>query len=584
MKNTKKVFSYLWKFLKKYKISFFGSAISFFTVTLIQNTTVPLYVKKLVDEINTGGIDEAFRVGVLILVLLVLSRFIAWIGERFLIYAQTHLAEDLHTFSFTKFTRHSPNFYANRLTGSLIEKLPRLGENSLQITNNVTYNFFFTAVAVVGILFVLFRENYKLGILFSVFLVVYVLLAFLIAKKVSPLFEERSRAKSSFRALIADIIGNIQIVKVFSALSYEKKKFREVNRLLGEKREHAWVVSTNYQYLIKVIPSLFIGVVTLYSIHLLKLGMVSAGTVVMVFLLGRRFGMHVEWLSNSIKWLSSTISDCVESIEIIETEVDLKNPRNPEECRIQKGDIRFENISFTYKNGEHVFENFSLSIPAGQRVGVVGKSGSGKSTLVKLLLRFYDPDSGVVTIDGQGISKIRIDDLRKHIAYIPQETVLFHRSIYENIAYGKLNAKKEDILRVAKDAYVDEFVSGFEDGYETKVGERGIKLSGGQRQRVGIARAMLREDAPILILDEATSSLDSMSEHYIQESFEKLSQNRTTIVIAHRLSTIQKMDRIIVMEEGKVIEDGTHQELLSNNAFYAQLWNSQVNGFIQDEE
>ena len=373
-------------------------------------------------------------------------------------------------------------------------------------------------------------------------------------------------------------------MKIFSSLPHEKEKFDEVNNNLKEKRENAWKTSVNYQDVIGFIPPTFTGIVTLYSIHLLILGTMSAGGVIMIFILGNRFGHQIWRLGGAMKRFSSDISDCVESIEILEKEPEVKDRENFEECRIERGKISFENVSFTYKNGDHVFENFSLVIPAGQRVGVVGKSGSGKSTLIRLLLRFYDIDAGFIKIDGQDISKIKRNDLRNHFAYIPQETVLFHRSLYENISYGKFNAERDEVMSASKDAYVDEFVHNLEDGYNTKVGERGIKLSGGQRQRVGIARAMLRKDMPLLILDEATSSLDSMSEKYIQQSFEKLSQNRTTLVVAHRLSTIQKMDRIIVMDKGGIIEDGTHQELLQKNGFYAQLWNSQVDGFIPEEE
>ncbi len=404
-------------------------------------------------------------------------------------------------------------------------------------------------------------------------------------KKLAPLYEERSRARSSFRAFISDVISNIQTVKIFSSLSYEKKKFEEVNNNLKEKREKAWVTAVNYQdTIIGIIPPTFTGLVTLYSIHLLMQGLTTPGTVIMIFILGNRFGHQIWRLGGAMKRFSSDISDCIEAIEVLEKEPELQDIQNPEACKISQGAISFEHVSFTYKGGDHVFENFNLVIPAGQRVGVVGKSGSGKSTLVKLLLRFYDVDSGTINIDGHNISKMRRDDLRKHLAYIPQETILFHRSIYENISYGKFDATEEEVLIAARDAYVDEFVQTLQEGYETKVGERGIKLSGGQRQRIGIARAMLRKDAPILIMDEATSSLDSMSETYIQKSFEKLSQNRTTLVIAHRLSTIQKMDRIIVMDKGRIIEDGSHQELLKKNGFYAQLWNSQVDGFIPEEE
>jgi ATP-binding cassette subfamily B protein len=288
-------------------------------------------------------------------------------------------------------------------------------------------------------------------------------------------------------------------------------------------------------------------------------------------------------LDKNLTSFVEVVSNTIDAIEIFDTKNKIKDLKNPEICSIEKGEIKLDKISFTYPKGEHVFEKFNLQIPAGQSIGIVGKSGSGKTTLTKLLLRFYDISDGEILIDNQDISKVKRNDLRLKMAYIPQETILFHRSIYENIAYGNLEASEEEVILASKAAYVDEFVQNLEQKYETEVGERGIKLSGGQRQRIGIARAMLRKNAPLLILDEATSSLDSMSEHYIQKSFKELSKDRTTIVIAHRLSTIQQLDRIIVMDKGKIVEDGSHDELIAKNGHYAELWNSQVNGFILEE-
>jgi ATP-binding cassette subfamily B protein len=279
---------------------------------------------------------------------------------------------------------------------------------------------------------------------------------------------------------------------------------------------------------------------------------------------------------------SSAISDTREDFEIIDEPITVSN-NNLQQLIQDNNNISFNNISFTYPNGDHVFENFNLEIPEGQKIGVVGKSGSGKTTLVKLLLRFYDPSSGEVSVGQNVIKNISQQEYRNSfISFIPQETTLFHRTLRENIMYGNQEANEELFNEVVKSSYVEEFASRLDRGNETKVGERGIRLSGGQRQRVGIARAMLKKDTPILIMDEATSALDSQSEQYIQNSFEKLSEGRTTIVIAHRLSTIQKMDRIIVMEHGVIVEDGSHNALIKNKAVYAQLWNSQIGGFISE--
>ena len=275
------------------------------------------------------------------------------------------------------------------------------------------------------------------------------------------------------------------------------------------------------------------------------------------------------------------LTEMQEIVDIFELAPDILDPQNPELSKIANGLITFDKMSFGYEGGTGVFKDFNLVIKPGERIGLVGHSGAGKSTITKLLLRFVDVKTGSITVDGQDIRAIKQDDLRGAISYVPQESVLFHRTIRENIAYGKPDATEEEIIDAARKAHAHEFVSQLPQGYDTLVGERGVKLSGGERQRVAIARAMLK-NVPILILDEATSSLDSISEQYIQEAFNELMKGKTTIVIAHRLSTIQKMDRIIVLENGAIAEEGTHQKLLKKkNGIYADLWNHQVGGFIE---
>jgi ABC-type multidrug transport system fused ATPase/permease subunit len=261
------------------------------------------------------------------------------------------------------------------------------------------------------------------------------------------------------------------------------------------------------------------------------------------------------------------------------------DPDHPQSSQIKKGMIQFANISFSYlpdaNESDALFENFNLTVKPGEKVGLIGPSGGGKTTVTKLLLRFADVQNGAILIDGQDIRDIKQDDLHKSISFVPQEPLLFHRSITENIGYGDPDANKDEVITAAKQAHADDFIESLSNGYDTLVGERGVKLSGGQRQRIALARAMLKK-APILVLDEATSALDSESEHYIQQSLWKLMQNKTAIVIAHRLSTIQKMDRIAVLDNGKIIEEGSHKELLEKNGMYANLWAHQSGGFIED--
>jgi ATP-binding cassette subfamily B protein len=271
-----------------------------------------------------------------------------------------------------------------------------------------------------------------------------------------------------------------------------------------------------------------------------------------------------------------------EALSLITIGYDVKDKSAAYRLVVNKGEIIFKNITFNYHQGKKIFNNFNVTINPGQKIGLVGFSGSGKSTFVNLLLRFYDVAKGQIFIDNQNIAEVSQDSLREQIAMIPQEPTLFHRTIKDNILYGKLNASDEEILTAAKLAHCHEFIMELPEGYNTLVGERGIKLSGGQKQRIAIARAILK-NAPILILDEATSSLDSVTEKYIQESLQELMFNKTTIVIAHRLSTLADMDRILVFNNGRIVEDGTATELLSNEGHFATLWQMQKDGFLAEE-
>ncbi len=293
---------------------------------------------------------------------------------------------------------------------------------------------------------------------------------------------------------------------------------------------------------------------------------------------------RIVWnMGRQMTAMVNAFADAKEIVDIFETDVDVQDITKPEVCRIKEGKIDIQNINFSYhkdQGGKNLFRDFSLSVKSGERIGLVGHSGSGKTTITKLLLRFMDVDSGDILIDGQNISKIKQDDLRSNISYVPQDPILFHRSIKENIAYGNSDATDVEIVEAAKSANAHEFISELPNGYDTVVGERGAKLSGGERQRVAIARAILK-DAPILILDEATSALDSISERHIQEAFSRLMHGRTTLAIAHRLSTIQKMDRIVVFDKGKIVEQGTHTDLTNKGSLYAELWKEQSSGFIE---
>jgi len=287
-------------------------------------------------------------------------------------------------------------------------------------------------------------------------------------------------------------------------------------------------------------------------------------------------------VSNATRNYIRIVGDAGPMINTLDEKIEIKDPINPKKFVINKGKIEFDNISFTHsENNKTLFKDFTLTVKPGEQIGIVGRSGSGKTSLTRLLLRFSDIDAGRILVDNQDITSVAQNDLREAIAYVPQEPMLFHRSIRENIAYGQSDATDEEIYQAAERANALDFINNLPNGFDTTVGERGAKLSGGQRQRIAIARAILK-DAPILLLDEATSALDSENEKLIQDALWKLMKGRTSIVIAHRLSTIAKLDRIIVLDNGEILEQGSHTELLAKNGIYAKLWSHQSGGFIKE--
>ncbi|HEY5152961.1 MAG TPA: ATP-binding cassette domain-containing protein, partial [Candidatus Saccharimonadales bacterium] len=317
------------------------------------------------------------------------------------------------------------------------------------------------------------------------------------------------------------------------------------------------------------------------SIHLVAKGSITpsamvAGQIYVFAILNSLLGLH-----KVIQRTEQLFADSAELTDILDLQPELRDPDQPERPRIREGLIEFNSVAFRYPStNKDVFGSLDLKILPGQRVGLVGHSGSGKSTITRLLLRFLDIQAGEILVDGQNIKHITQDDLRKHIAYIPQEPLLFHRTLMDNIVYGREDATEQEVHKASQLAYADSFIQELPDKYNTLVGERGVKLSGGEKQRVAIARAMLTH-SPILILDEATSALDSKSEKLITKALDELMKGRTTVVIAHRLSTIKKLDRIIVLRDGKIIEDGTHDELLELDGEYAELWNHQSGNFLE---
>ena len=397
--------------------------------------------------------------------------------------------------------------------------------------------------------------------------------------------KERAKLESLQTAQLADSLTNAQTIKSFAKEQYERKLFSNVTEKLRKKRVQAWdyqnmpidFVTTNMIILLN-------GAAVLGAVFAYNYSNIPAGSIYLIItytmLLTNRFwnvGRIIRNLENSLGNASEMAELLEEPIKITDNLKTSNKPKIPQNSK----PIEFKNVVFCYEDDTRkLFDKLSFVVNKGEKVGVVGTSGGGKTSLTKLILRFHDIDDGQILINGLPIDKMPQKQLRSAISYVPQDPALFHRSIKENIAYAKPSASKQEIESAAVRSHSDIFIQKLPNGYDTTVGERGVKLSGGQRQRIAIARAMLK-DADILILDEATSALDSHSESLIQDALWKLMGNKTAMVIAHRLSTVQKMDRIIVLDQGKIVEDGPHEKLLKNNLVYANLWKHQTGGFLK---
>ncbi len=476
-------------------------------------------------------------------------------------------------------TLHSKDYFNNKFAGALSNKISNAVEGSKGLFERLLWQFIPLTIGLFWYALIASRENLFLGLILIGWAVSFLILNFYLAKRMRAHSYRFAKAMSILRGKFVDSLSNISLVHenafTLGERAYIKKYIdKQSSSSLIQWTFSEWVLVIN-GILIFLFMTLMIG----SSIYLFQNNLVSLGVIVMVIAMVEDLSRQLFFIGQEIKESARNYGESKEGLEEILSEHVIVDSSESKAFKISKGDIAINSITFNYGETQ-VFEEFSLKIPAGQKVGLVGKSGSGKTTFVSLLLRHFEVSSGSIEVDSKDISQITLDSLRQSIAFVPQDTSLFHRTIKENIGYSKPEANLEQIQQAAKLAQADEFIQRLPNGYETLVGERGVKLSGGQRQRVAIARAFLK-NAPILILDEATSSLDSASEHAIQESLEKLMKNRTVIAIAHRLSTLKKMDRIIYIDNGKIAEDGTPEELLSKeDGLFKKVWDHQVKGFI----
>ncbi|CAM3315174.1 ABC transporter ATP-binding protein [Kibdelosporangium persicum] len=394
------------------------------------------------------------------------------------------------------------------------------------------------------------------------------------------LVDNREAAIARVSGHVADSLTNMETVRAFAAEDREAAEHR------SRVAEHRRLAMRSWDYanlrIDMVVGPLSVLTNALGLFLAITLGNVGVEAVVVTFAYFTNATRIMFEFNQIYRRMESSLTEAAQFTELLLDPPTVVDPARPEQLRPQAADVRFDNVVFAHAGAPDLFTGLTLTVPSGTKVGLVGRSGGGKSTLTKLLLRMMDIDGGRITIGGQDISKLKQADLRSLIAYVPQDPAMFHRTLKENIAFARPDASDEEILRAAEAAHVTEFASGLPDGFDTLVGERGVKLSGGQRQRVALARAILR-DAPILLLDEATSALDSESEILVQEALWRLMEGRTALVVAHRLSTVARMDQLVVLDRGRIIEQGTHADLLELDGTYARLWQHQSGGFLEDE-
>ena len=472
------------------------------------------------------------------------------------------------------------NDFAGRIANKIMQTAPALRESVVQVIDAVWFVLIYTLSA----LYIFAANDIRLTIPLLVWIVAYIASLFYFVPRVKDRAVAMSEARSALTGRIVDSYTNILTVKLFAhtdredgyarwAMQDHLDKFKSQLRLITAMNMTIWAMN----------GALMVGT-TAFGLWLWSGDLITIGAIATASGLAIRIVNMSGWIMWVMTGIFENIGQVQEGMETIARPHELVDRPAAGELEVAAGEIAFEGIRFHYGKGSGIIDNLSLVIPPGQRVGLVGRSGAGKSTLVSLLLRFYDLESGRITIDGKDIAQVTQDSLRSQIGLVTQDTSLLHRTVRENILYGRPDASEAALLAAARKAQADDFIQGLQDlngrrGYDARVGERGVKLSGGQRQRIAIARVLLK-NAPVLVLDEATSSLDSEVEAAIQEQLYNLMEGKTVIAIAHRLSTIAAMDRLIIMDKGRIVEDGSHAELLQRGGLYAQLWARQSGGFL----
>lgn len=576
---------FIWHFLKSYKWAVFW----FVTLALMAGFWGPFnsfLIKSMINTLASDAVDKTSHlnwIAILLVLNFIVFDNVTWRMIGFLKYKyQSVLKTQMIGQTFEYVLGSSYQFFQDNLSGRLSDQITTLADNTENILHQVSVDF----LRGTSLLIVSFILAYHVNPLFFyiqfVWFIAFSSFSVFMSKRLVHLSDDHASSESQLSGQLVDCLSNQSNIRIFSQRTYElirmKSFFNQVQRAFQKKELFIVLLCCAQGAMIAVM----MGFAAFSLIYLYGKGKISIGDFALILGLSMELG-HMMWYTMyQVDQFNQALGKCKQSLRALIVQHDIKDKNDAKQLIVTQGSIEFSKVKFHYHGTNTLFKNKSITIEAGQKIGLVGYSGSGKSTFVNLILRLYDVVDGQILIDGQDIRDVTQDSLRQSIAMIPQDPTLFHRSLMDNIRYGKTDATDEEVILASQKAHAHEFISQLSQGYDALVGERGVKLSGGQRQRIAIARAIIK-NAPILFLDEATSQLDSITESIIQDSLWELMQGKTTLVIAHRLSTLLHMDRILVFDKGHIVEDGTHQKLLDKEGLYKTLWDAQVGGFLPDQ-
>ena len=578
----------LWKFYFKYAVpgstvALIGWAISYFIVSMdgvlfpnFQRWFVALFENTVPAGLTF--IQYAMPTIILIGVLLLVIDTFSLVGRTFYSRWSPNIQNRVSVVLNDYVHNQSMSFWTGRMSGKIHTQIMYVARGFESVVEFWRIICLFAVIAInMGLIFSI---NKYVAIIFVVVFVLRAAYSWAMIKPMTRATKDASGASSELSGRNVDSLSNYSVVKLFAGARKEKEYLQPLRKKNIEKTMHKSFIQRLFWGVPMLIWDVCYGLTLFLCAWLYMQGKITVAEIVFTNSVFFTVMGTIGQIVNQIPTITDTLGAAAKAYEELVVPVDVMDAENATPLVVSHGKIEFRNVSFRYKK-KWILRDFNLTIKPGERIGLVGASGAGKTTLVYMLMRFYEPAHGQILIDGQDIRGITQDSLRESIAFIPQEPTMFNRTLRENIAYGRSGATIRDVRSAAKRAMAHEFIMGTDKKYDSLVGDRGIKLSGGQRQRIAIARAFLK-NAPILVLDEATSALDSETEVCIQKSFDELARGRTTLAIAHRLSTLRNMDKIVVLESGRVIEQGTHAQLLRKRGEYARLWNMQSGGFLQE--